>query len=142
MTTSTNTLQMTIAEFFREFIACDSGQKWALRNCKSMAEVWDTIKPEWLVWIATRRGVLDSHSNRLFACYCVRQVWNLLSDARSRQAIEVAEDFVAGLVTKATMKKAAAAVAADAADAARKGKQIIYDPKATCSRWGSTHAKI
>ena len=57
---------------------------------------------------------------RLFACWCLRQVWHLLTDERSRTAIEVAERYAVGDATHDDLKAAArsAAAAADAADAA------------------------
>ena len=97
---------MTIEEFCDLHEACDEGREWALANCKDMQEVWDKAKPEWLVWVATREKVLDDRTLRLFACFCARQVWHLLRDERSRNAVVVAERHADGLATDEELKAA------------------------------------
>ena len=103
---------MKITDFCRKHNACSDGREWALSTgCKTMEELWkrDDIRPDWRIWIATRPGVMDGRDLRLWACWCVRQVWSLLTDGRSRNAVEVAERYAVG---KATNEELAAAAAA------------------------------
>ena len=81
----------------------------------------DRIPDDDKIWAATRRGILDDKTLRLFACKCVREVWHLLKDERSRNAVEVTEKYANGQATneELTDARAAAWAAAWAADAAR-----------------------
>lgn len=80
--------------------ACDDDKKWALENCSTMLDVWERAKPEWLVWVATRPGVIDEKTLILFACWCVRQVRCLLKDERSKNAVIVSKKFANGQATE------------------------------------------
>jgi len=87
----------------------------------TMIEILDSNGLEDALWAL--RAVPDEQAaerdklTRLFACWCVRQVWHLLTDERSRHAVEVAERYVAGNATDVEMAaaRAAARAAADAA---------------------------
>ena len=106
---------MTIEEFCDLHEACDEGREWALANCQTMQDVWDKASTDWLIWVATREGVVSGSELRKFACFCVRQVWHLLSDEHSKNAVIVAERHADGIATDGEL-----AAARDAAwDAAR-----------------------
>ena len=87
---------ITIQDFCAKHDACGEGQAWAVKNCKTMAEVWSTAKPEWLLWVATREGVLTDRELRLLAVWAARQVQHLMTDPRSLAALDVAERFANG----------------------------------------------
>jgi hypothetical protein len=53
------------------------------------------------------RGKAGDRSLRLFACACVREMFSLLPDPRSRQAVEVAEQFAEGKITAEDLEAAA-----------------------------------
>jgi hypothetical protein len=123
---------MKTADFIREHSACREGAKWALSISADMSAVWDAMieqgKHDWLIWTATRPGVFPDSTLRKLACRFVREtpvsngrtVWELLTDERSRKAIEVTEAYVDGNATEAELAAAysAACDAYSAADAA------------------------
>lgn len=109
----------TIKEFCDKHAACSDGRAWALTHCEDMAEVWQTARPNWLVWVATRKGVLTDVQLRRFAVWSARQVQHLMTDERSVNALDVAERYADGAATDEELAAAyAAARAAYAASAA------------------------
>lgn len=71
------------------------------------------------LWAATREGILDDKTLRLFACGCVREVWHLLADDRSKTAVEVAEKYAHGECSVDELNAARAAAWAAARSASR-----------------------
>jgi hypothetical protein len=113
----------TIAEFCDTHYACSSGRRWALANCQSMQDVWNNAKPEWLIWVATRQGVLTAKELQLFAVAEARRVQHLMHDPRSVAAVDVAERYANGRATAAEL--------AAAADAAEKAAAQLCDTNAS-----------
>ena len=98
-----------------------------------MADVWSTAKPEWLLWVATRKGVLTDRELRLLAVWACRQVQHLMGDPRSIAALDVAERFANGQATKKELaaardaaRDAAWSAARDAARDAAQAKQAAW----------------
>ena len=102
---------VTVSEFCDKHRACTDVAGWCRDNSLldvRMSELWDRedLIPEWRVWIATRNGVLCDRDSRLFGCLCVRQVWHLLDDVRSRTAVEVSEHYANGNATAEELSEA------------------------------------
>lgn len=112
----------TITEFCNLHNACAEGLEWSLANCADMSDAWAKLKPEWLIWVATRKGVLTDKELRLFAVWSARQVQHLMTDARSIAALDVAERYAHGQAT--TQELAAARAAAWAAAWAAQNKRL------------------
>lgn len=110
---------MSIEEFCGLHGACKEGRKWALENCVSMEDAWAKLKPRWLLWVATRPGVLTQCELRTFAVWCARQVQHLMTDPRSVAALNVAERHAEGLATDDELKAAWDAAGRASWDAAR-----------------------
>ena len=104
--------------------ACSEAVKW-VETQDSMQDAWNNChRADWMLWLMRAAKVQDDKLYRLFACWCVRntpladgrKVWDLLTDKRSQNAVEVSERFANGEATRADLM-ADAAADADAADA-------------------------
>jgi hypothetical protein len=132
---------MTIKQFCEKHGACQEGYDWAIQTgCKTMSELWqrDDIKPKWRMWIATCPGVMFDKDLRLFACWCVRQAWHLLTDERSRNAVEVAERFAVGAATEEELAAARYA----AGDAAGYAGRAAAWAAARAAFWAAAGARV
>jgi len=77
---------MSVDEFCIRHNACVPGFRWAVANCATMQEVWDTAKPEWLVWVATRPGVVVTEALDVLLEKIERDFPNFVSAAMARGA--------------------------------------------------------
>jgi hypothetical protein len=120
--------KMKTKDFLKKHDACLAGARWALSISDDMADVWNAMiehgKHEWLVWTVTSPNVFTDSVLRKLACRFVREtpladgrkIWDLLTDERSRRAVEVAERYADGKATAQELEDAYSA--ADAARAA------------------------
>ena len=114
-----------LSRILRKLGACDEAREWA--DGKDLVTAWTTCnRSDWMLWLLDALGYRDDRTLRLFACWCVKQepCWSLLSDERSRTAVEVAERYARGEATDEELAAArdaardawyAAEVAAEAA---------------------------
>jgi hypothetical protein len=115
----------------RAWGACQEAVDWFdAGKFANFSEAWQKCsRSDWMLWFLDRVGYRDDKALRLFACWCVRNTplpnggttWSLLTDKRSREAVEAAERFCRGEATPEELAAAclAARAAAAAWDAAR-----------------------
>ena len=116
---------MSIREILVKANACLDAVEWA-KDIGSLKEAWETCqRADWMLWGLAKIGYKNDKDLRLFACACVRgtpladgrKVWDLLTDERSREAVNVAERYAEGNATERERAAAGAAAWAAAGDA-------------------------
>ena len=99
--------------------ACAEAQAFA-HTVPDLETAWNTVdRSDWMFWLLRRLKYDDAKVYRLYACWCVRntpladgrKVWDLLTDPRSRAAVEVAERYAVGEATLAELNEARSAAA-------------------------------
>ena len=89
----------SVKDFCKRHEACQDGYRWGLKY-ETMERVFaEGDDSGYIIWAVTREGVLSDRELRLFACFCARQNWHLLTDDRSKRAIETAERCANELAT-------------------------------------------
>lgn len=108
-----------ITQFLDTHRACSEGREYALTQ-PDLEAVWDNCpNPSWLIWILQKTNKVPTDQTLpRFAIWCVREIWPLLKDERSRNAIEVVERYLDGKATIEEVRAAADAAYATAAYAA------------------------
>jgi hypothetical protein len=111
--------------------------------------------PQEMLLFLRNSGGASERTLRLFAAACVRRVWHLLTDERSREAIEVSERYADGLASEGELRiawqaawVAAAEASKEAVETAHAERELLADelvqvdprPHALgASQWASTH---
>jgi hypothetical protein len=146
---------MTIDELIAQFSPCEEGGAF-LREQGTLEAAWDTcVRSDWMLWLDARLDLLTPRQRAEFACRCVREtpagegtVWDLLTDDRSRRAVETAEAFMRGEATEEELReaaKAAAWAAARATAAARGAARAAWETawatwEAEATSWDAAQA--
>src|SRR5262249_29403642 len=84
--------------------------------------------PQWMLNLMRKKA--GDRKLRLFACACCRGVWHLLTDGRSRRAVEIAEQYADGLVDDRELS-AAFAAAQEAFQEAERSQSDQADKRAS-----------
>jgi hypothetical protein len=134
-------LNKTAQKWLRTNEACETGHKWAARECANIREVLATAKPDWAIWTYLRPGILTEREQWEFALDCAERAlphfaaW-APNDNRPAEAIRIKRLHLDGKATDAELEAArdaagaawdAAGASWDAAGAARNAAKAAWN---------------
>jgi hypothetical protein len=106
-----------LLNFLTKHQACEEGMLWIKEaNIQTFEESWAKCqRSDWMLWLLGQLGYCNKKQLVLYACWCTRntllqdgrKTWDLLTDERSRKAVEIAELFVEEKATKEELEVAA-----------------------------------
>ncbi len=143
---------LTLTDRLRAMGACSEAIDWVEdRGYTTIVEVWEACpRGDWMIWLLTQEDApeVDDRTLRIFACRCVRQtpiagdrtVWDLLTDERSRRAVEVAERYAVGDASDEELRTARAAAEYAARAAAEYAAEYAARAAARSAAWGAARA--
>ena len=108
-----------------ELNACQDAKVWAAD--KTWNEIYNTChRGDWLLWLFKKVNQDDLQLLTLAKGHCAATVLNLMTDQRSKDAVQAAINFGEGRIGRDTLDAAAYAAAdAYAASAAKKQNQLL-----------------
>jgi hypothetical protein len=133
-------------DFLKHHDACEEGVDWATNNCSSLIDCWNKAKPEWLIWLAMREGVLTDRELHEFSLWSAEQVRHLMTDPRSIAALDAKRKWLDGEISDDELQAAceaawAAWYAADAeADVAARAAAWAAKSAARAAVWNAAKA--
>ena len=138
-------LNKTAQKWLRTNEACETGHKWAARECANIREVLATAKPDWAIWTYLRPGILTKREQWEFALDCAERAlphfaaW-APNDNRPAEAIRIKRLHLDGKATDAELEAArdAAGVAWNAAGVARNAARAAWN--AAGAAWNAAGA--
>jgi len=96
---------------------CSDGLKWYAGQ-KTTEDAWNNChRGDWMLWIAAKVGVND-RTLTLAKGYCAKTVLHLITDKRSRAAVQAAIDYGSGKIERKKFETYIAAIDATAYAAA------------------------
>jgi hypothetical protein len=147
--------EMLISDWLKTRIGmntCSEAREWlsSLHAGATMADAWGICtNAQWMLWYITNAGLADDIIFRRLACAFVRRtpladgrtVWDLLTDERTRRAVEVAEAYCGGSASASDLDAAAdAAAAAAGAAAVAAGAGAVW-AAARAASWAASWAE-
>ena len=131
-----------------QHIACADGIEDG-RQYDTFADWWrGTQRIDYMLWLADKIEYPDDRKLRLLACRFIREiavdttrtVWDLLTDERSRSAVEVAERYAEGEATDEELEAATVAAWSAAQAAASSAEWAAARAAASAAAWPPTSA--